>query len=388
MFRCIARRFSSSAIQLTCGLLACITSWNPSALAEPPTTTEINSNTHIEFNRSGGGETPLSAQINAEARYVAACGYMYRSVAEARKINAEAVALEIQNSVDYVKAYYERRHLYEEEWRRKHPDVWTLENQRQTRLKERVAKQYQAVCRDGDGNVTTMLNWLLQELANSVVSYQYVMGGKTVLQPESDMKLSDRDIQRLRLTDGGHKNSRLVFAAGDGNVLLPKWPLALRRPECDAARNEFDQARDAAVKEIRTAGKISYESQTRLMKAVNGLYVALDAAFSREQLLDTKEYSVYAAGKRYVQTLVAAAHRAITINDASVFNGQLRFQGNSLFALVQHMHQNGLEFAPPEPGAEGLYRTVFENLRTMYIDIGREQSAAESKQVPKDQDKP
>ena len=101
-----------------------------------------------------------------------------RSVAEARKINAEAVAQEIQNSVDYVKAYYERRHIYEEEYRKKHPDAITVENRRQKMLKERVEKQYQAIMRGGDRSMTDMLNWLLQELSSSVMSLQYVLDEK------------------------------------------------------------------------------------------------------------------------------------------------------------------------------------------------------------------
>ena len=36
--------------------------------------------------------------------------------------------------------------------------------------------------------------------------------------------------------------------------------------------------------------------------------------------------------------------------DMSVFKGRLRFQGDSVVALLQHMYSSGLQFAPPEPG--------------------------------------
>jgi hypothetical protein len=376
MPRHIARRLSSLGIQVATAALSCLLFLHTAAVS--------------------GQQTPLSAQINAEARYVAATGYMARSVAEARSINADAVAKEIQNSVDYVKAYYERRHIYEEEWRRKHPDAITLENERQKRLRERVEKQYQALMRGSDRNVTDMLNWLSRELSNSVVSYQYVFAGRSAVLPTTDMKLTEQDLKRIRLTDGGREASRLVFAAGDGAVLVPKWPLGLRRPECKAARDNYDTVREAVVKEVQTTGKIGYENQTELMRAVNDLFTALDAAFPPERLKDEKEFLVFATGKRYVQSLVASVHRAITINDASVFSGENRFHGSTVFELVQHMHRNGLEFAPPEPGAEGIYRTLFENLRTMYIDIGREQTPADAHapkaagddQPPKDKDEP
>jgi hypothetical protein len=326
------------------------------------------------------GGTALSAQINAEAHYVAAYGYMVRSVAEARKINAEAVAQEIQNSVDYVKAYYERRHIYEEEYRKKHPDAITVENRRQKMLKERVEKQYQAIMRGGDRSMTDMLNWLLQELSSSVMSLQYVLDEKGLPQSQADVKLSQQELRLLRLTDGGHAGSRLVFAASDGKILLPKWPLALRGHECDAARDDFDRTRDAVVKDVQATTKISPENQAKLMRAVNGLYAALDAAYPSEVRKNPQEFLDYSAGKRFIQGLVAAAHRAITINDATVFSGGNRFQGDNLFALVRHMHCNGLQFAPPEPGGERVYKTMFTNLRGMYVTLGREQPAANAKQ--------
>ena len=351
------RRFFSCSAQLKLigGVMLCVVAW-PVA----PTF----------------GRTPLSDQINAEAHYVAACGHMARSVAEARKINAEAVALEIQNSVDYVKAYYERRHIYEEEWRKKHPDQWTLESKRQEKIKKRVDQQYQYIMNHGDRSMTDMLNWLLQELSNSTASLQYVFDAKSPLQPEADLKLTEQELGKIRLTDGGHEGSRVVFAAGDGKVLLPKWPVGLRGHECDAARDSFDHARDAVVKDVQAMHEVSSESQDQLMRAVNGLFVALDAAYPHNVLEDSSKFKEYRVAKGFVTSLLAAANRAIDINDPSVFSGGLRFQGDSLFALVEHMHRNGLQFAPPEPGGEGIYRTVFTNLRHMYVDLAREQPAA------------
>jgi hypothetical protein len=322
------------------------------------------------------GRTRLSDQINAEANYVAACGYMARSVAEARKINAEAVAVEIQNSVEFVKAYYEGRRIHDEEWKKKHPDEWEREEKLQAKMRKRVNEQYQYILKHGDGSMTDVLNWLLQELSNSVTSLQYVFNGKSPLQPEADVKLTAEELRLIQLTDGGHGGSRLVFSPADGSVLMPKWPLALRGHECDAARDQFDRARNAVVKDVQAKRTISAEDQDKLIQAVNGLYVALDVAYPSERRLKHAEFLDYSAGKQFIQSLVAATHRVITINDASVLNGQLRFQGGSLFALVQHMHRNGLQFAKPQPGAERVYRTMFENLRAMYVNLAQEPPAA------------
>ena len=250
------------------------------------------------------------------------------------------------------------------------------EKHRQEVLNRRVQEQYQDVMR---GDVTSTLNWLLRELSRPIVSYQYMLGGKSLIQPEIDAKLTVEDLQVIRLTDGGSKASRLVFAAGDGKVLLPNWPFSLRGDECAAARARYQQTRDAVVREIQEQGKMSHESQVQLMRDINGLFVALETAYPSERRKDPTAFLNYSAGKRFVQSLLAAAHRAISVNDASVFSGRLRFQGKTLLTLVQHMYRNGLEFAPPEPGGEGVYHTLFQNLRALYISMGQERpNAADS----------
>ncbi len=320
--------------------------------------------------------TPYSDAINAEAHYVAAVGYTALSVAEARKVNAEAVALEIQNSVDYVKAYYERKHIYEEEYRRKHPDKWAVEAKRQERIKKWVTEQYQSISASGDRTKTDVLNWLLGELSNSTSSLQYVRDAKSPLQPHADLELSDAELRQIRLTDGGHAGSRLLFSAGDGAVLLPKWPPALRGDHCKAARDNFDRARDAIVNDLKAKRQTGPESEAGLIEAIEGLSTALDAAYPSEVRVKHREYSEYWKAQCFIKALLAAADRAIAINDPSVFSGELRFDGKSLFLLLQHMHRHGLQFAEPGPGAEGLYQTLFVNLRDMYAELAREQPAA------------
>ena len=49
--------------------------------------------------------TAISAQIHAEADFVRAYGEAAADLALAREIRARAVHLEIENSVDFVKAY-------------------------------------------------------------------------------------------------------------------------------------------------------------------------------------------------------------------------------------------------------------------------------------------
>ena len=301
---------------------------------------------------------------------------MIESVAIARKINAQAVAQEIQNSIDYVDAYFKRREL-NRQWRAKeNPNHLESEKHRQEVLERLVKELYPR------GDKTETLNWLLQELSRPVVSYQYLLGGKSLVQPELDAKLTARDLQFIRLTDGGSKASRLVFAAADGNVLLPHWPFSLRDRRVRRGPRQLRAHPRGGRKGNPATGKDQLrESNKADAKTSTGCSWHSRPPIPSERRKDSKEFSDYAAGKRFVQTLLAAARRAIAINDAAVFNGSLRFQGNSLLALIQHMYQNGLEFAPPEPGGEGVYETLYKNLRTLYISMEQErQHAAEGQE--------
>jgi hypothetical protein len=328
---------------------------------------------HIMLPPAIGG-TALSHQIHAEASYVAAYGDMVESVAIARKINAEAVALEIQNSVEYVDAYFKRREL-NRQWRAKEdPNYLDRETRRQKVLKQRVEAQYQDLLR---GDVTGPLNWLLRELSGPVVSYRYLPTDQTLVHSSLDPKLSDRDLHQIQLNDGGGKTSQLVFTAADGKAFSTPWPLGLREPVCAPARGNYEHSRDAVVEEMTKKGQASYENQVRLMQDTNALFVALEKAFPQERRKDPHEFLTYGAAKRFLQATLAASHRAITTTDTRAMTGSLRFQGDSIVGLLDHMYQNGLEFAPPAPGGEGVYKSLFQSMRSLYMTIGPDKPAAE-----------
>jgi hypothetical protein len=318
-------------------------------------------------------DTPLSLQIQAEADYCAKYGDMVESMANARKIDAEAAAAEIQNSISAVDAYFQRQAL-NKSYRRLDLDPQAREKWRQERMKERVNEQYQKILQ---GDVTPTLNWLLQELAAPTIAYQYQWRNKPLANSEVDQKLTPEDLKLIRLTDGGGTIKTLTFAAGDGTVLKTDWPFALRAPDFQELRQQFEKTRDAVIDEARKNGQISYESEKNLRENVIALMVALEAVFPAEVRADPNQFVIYIASKRYLQGLWGSVHRAITTKDTSVFSGRLRFQGDSLVALLQHIYANGLQFASPEPGGEGIYKTkLFQGMRTLYVNIGSEKAEA------------
>lgn len=312
------------------------------------------------------GATPLSAQIHAQASYVVAQGQFLESAAIARQVNAQAAAIEIDNAVNYVDAYFKRREL-NRQWRAKEEPNYQERMKKQLALfEEQLRYRFQSLMK---GDVTEHLNYLLRELSGPTLAEEFMVSGQPLADSQLDEKLAARDAEQIWLTDGGSKASQLVFRAGGGKVLETNWPLALRGESCDPARAEFERARDQAMQEMGQDKISSRESQERLMKAVNGLFVALEESHPKEARADPSTFLRYQVGRRYLQSLLAQVHRTINTDDRSFFDQSLQFQGDSVVDLLRHMHRNGLMFAPPHPGGEGLYKRLFTTMRGLYLNL-------------------
>jgi len=328
------------------------------------------------WGRHGG--TPLSYAIEAQASLVAAQGDFLESVAIARKIHAEAYALEIQNSVEEVKAYFERRRInraavLEEKGNR--PDI--IRAKKRKAAEEYMKKDLHDLLNQAD--VSKPLNWLLAELCGPTMAVQYQAGSEAL--PELSERLSEEAKAQIWLTDGGSAGSRLLFRLSDGKALDTPWPPGLRRQQFDPHRTEFEAARDELVKEIEADGRVTEETRNRLILATNQLLVTLEKAFQDRQ--EPSVFLEYNASKQYLRSLVAQVNRAISTNDRSVFTGALRFQGNTLSELIQHMYQSGLVFAPHAEGGERVYRNLVQSLRNLYVNLSAGRAGGSGDQAEK-----
>ena len=320
--------------------------------------------------RMTGNEAPpdprvmlLSDYIEAQAKRVAAQGDFLDSVAIARKIHAEAYALEIQNSVEEVKARFERRGnraaLLEEKGFR--PDI--IREKKRKAAEAYFGKDIRDLLNQPD--LSKPLNWLLAELCGPTMAVQYQAGSEVL--PDLNERLSEEAKAQIWLTDGGSAGSRVDFRLSDGKVPDTPWPPGLRRERFDPHRTEFEAARDELVKEIEANGRVSDKTRDRLILAANQLLVTLEEVFQDRQ--EPSVFLEYSASKRYLQFLVSQVNRAISINDRSVFTASLRFQGGTVLDLLRYMYQSGLVFAPPKEGGEGTYRSLVQSLRNLYINL-------------------
>jgi len=305
------------------------------------------------------GGTPFSYQIEAEADYIIAQGEFQKSVAIARKINAEAVAQEIQNSVDYVKAYFERRDI-NKAWREKNEyktDFERLEIE-QKAMEKNINEYFQNTLK---GDVTRELNYML----NKLYFVQYMSPGD--LNP-LDSPLNEVDLKQIYLTDG----RQLVFNASNPQALQTPWPYALRDEKFAKDRKELEDSREMLVREIQEKGQAGTESGERMMKAVNQLLVTLETVYPDEKRRDLNIFPEYDSAKNYLNSLIVQVNRARTTTDQRIFDKSLRFQGKTLLNLIQYMCQNGLMFSKPQPGGDRVYKPLFTNMRHLYLTMGSE----------------
>ena len=332
--------------------------------------------------------TPISDAIRAEADYVAAQGYYAESTARAREIHAEAAAIEIDNWVKHVKAYYERKAIWKEEWQKEHPSMYEREKKIQELWDRRIREQYQDLLK---ADVTEQLNWLLGETSAPALAAKYLPADQNLpaeQTAELNMPLTERDIDQIWLTDGG-RGGRFIFRLAEPKMLETPWPWALRAPEFKEARDEFEAASQAVVRETKDSkDPLSYEGGSRLLNATNQLLVALKEAYPDDRRREPAVFLEYKDSERYLQTLVLRVMRVIKTDDRSLFKDDLRFHGKTLSELIQYMSQNGLLFAKSPNGGEGVYARLFCGLRNVYVILGPDKSAALSEKRASELEKP
>jgi hypothetical protein len=305
----------------------------------------------------------MSIMVDAQARYLVAQGDCIESFAVARKINAEAYAVELKNWVDGIDTFFKGREL-NRLWRRKENPSYldhlkTAENTREKVMRE----QFETFCK---GDLTNKLNWLLAKLSGPAIQAQYLGASPSV--PALAQPLSDKDKHQIWITDGGRKGSQLVCRLSDGDVLATAWPVGLRNAQCDAGRQMYDES----LNKLKAGGNVD-ETHRQCVAALNDLFTALDEAYPHEERRkDCYFFLEYNGAKSFLRSLMAQAARIAETTDSNVFAGELRFEGKTVQNLIQHMSQHGVHFAPCRPGGEGVYEALLRDLSNIYVALGND----------------
>lgn len=314
--------------------------------------------------------TAISAQIHAEADFFRAYGDMAVDLAAADEIRAQARQLEIQNSVDAVRAYWERRSIIEAERLKRKKTLVQRQEIRNSHLWKRL-KDHPELSTGAVENGTA-LNFLLNRLAGGVLAYSFSPGNDgTGIELLDQLQLSPETVHQLRVKQDLFNGSTTVFRLDEGAPLeLNWWPGALRASELKRPRTQFETARAAALQS-------SPEDLDDKLKELFAAYDALSSAFRSHYTRSVRLRSVnacteYNQANRFLQGLLGEMQRIRNVGPKALKDDSLRFEGNNLVGLLTHMSRNGLEFAAPMPGDEPAYHQVFHMMRDLYVTVADE----------------
>ncbi len=321
--------------------------------------------------------TAISAQIHAEANFLRAYGDAAADLNRARIYRAQAVNLEIQNSVDYVKAYWERRSIGEAEKLKRHKTLAQKEDIRNSHLWQRL-KDHPDLSVEAIPNGTA-LNFLLDRLAGGVLAYQFSAGQSgPSLELLQQLELDQKTLHQLRVRQELPSGGRTVFRVDEGKPLdVGWWPASLRGSELQTERTHFENART----NLMSGPETSLENNLKeLFTAYDQLVEAFHKLHTREaRLKSVNTHREYGLAKRFLQSLASELYRIRSVGPKALKDDALKFEGKNAVALLTHMSRNGLEFAPSLPGEEPAYHRVFHMLRDLYVTVAEDDQANQKK---------
>ena len=299
-----------------------------------------------------GPSTAYAAAAHGNADFLRAVGSLRVDTAVARKIDADAYAKELENSVLQVRTYFERR----------------LANQAYRRMLDPRAKYRQDPKSPGEalyekvrkGDLYKEMNWLLLALFQQRMHDQAAF--KEAVDQDSAADLEAATLRHLWFTDRAEHGA--CFRADEAIPLNEDWPALLQTPAFDQVRQEFVKARDDALEQIKKQGQKDPEQNANLQRAREKLADKFDQEY-RPKLKEPGKVRLddYFEAAKFVRLLRFQVDRFVRTNFQQ---DAYRFRGNRSAELVDFMGARGLYFDKPRPGDEGTYQAIFVTMQEMY----------------------
>lgn len=331
--------------------------------------TAQQSGAQLIMRRATSNVGTMSNLIYSDALALRSAGNFLVSAAIARNLHAEAASKEMDNSVKWVSTYFERRRLNREARAEEHPGYVERLERRKELYHRVIAEGLPALGTD----LSDDLNLMLREIL-AITSYSAFMSDapNSAISSERNESLSPDEIHHIRVGEAGLVGGKaLLFRVDTGEILETRWPPALREKQFEAARKAFEDARDAALADMRADRAVSDDSRKRLMSAVDGLTVELRSAYppERRKAQGTRDGMALVDAQNCLRSLALSTYRLIETESALAFDRSFRFQGKSVSDLLQHVAGKGLEFAPAAPGGEATYQKLFTCVRGYYLEL-------------------
>jgi len=285
------------------------------------------------------------------------------------EVRADAFRKEIANSLEYVRAYWDRKAIYEAERMKRYTDPLTRAKIRQSQTWDRLKNHPEL---NGPAIVNgNALNFLLDRLAGGILAANYSPGATDPALLDN-LALSTDVLSGLRVREDLPGGKGRVFQVNSGETLdVSRWPYALLDARFANEREKFEKARQVALDEAKSNSAISNDAMKNLLKAHDRLDAAFYKVYTREHRTRDggRYFRQFLTSKRFLQSLAGEIARLQDLQGQSGLAQGVEFQGKNLIALVAHMSRNGLEFAPAHQGDEPAYHKTFEIMKELYLTM-------------------
>jgi len=311
----------------------------------------------------------IASRIYAEADLTRAVGEAAVDFEVARRLRAETVRRQIQNSVLRVKAYWDRRSIMEAELLKRRYDELKVQRRRASKTWGMLKDfPYFAPARITNGDA---LNFLLHRLAVTLLAYEFTGNSSAdALRKDKDLRLTPEVLHALRLRQAQAGGKVLVFRADEHEGMnLDWWPAALRLPVFRPLRERVQAARERVLQLPADDEESLFAALQELDTALLQLVDQFEKYYTRDRIFERgySSWAEYKTADAFLKNLVGEVGRIRQTGRPPKVPGPQRFCGGNVVDLIKHMCENGLEFAPALPGDEFAYFKVFKQLRDLYV---------------------
>ena len=181
--------------------------------------------------------------------------------------------------------------------------------------------------------------------------------------PSERYALSRANVAHLNLREGPQG---IVLRADTGKPSpAVAWPIGLRSDTYRPERTEFEATWNGAL-ECAENGVFPTEVQAHLRRAMECLASQFERRNPRSvRVGSSAQFLEYRCCNKFLSTLNQQVDRLLEVNGMLAAES-VRFTGETVPALVQHMTRHALEFAPARPEDEAAYRVVASGLADLY----------------------
>lgn len=318
-----------------------------------------------------GTTNPLAEQINAQANFQRALGESSINFATARKINAETFRQQIDNSVAYVQAGWDKKAIYRAEMFKRY--IAPLDQERL-----RKSKQWDWLEKDPSFAPEAIqsgraMNLLLDRLAVTVLTYSYTSSHtQDDKELRKRLKLEPEVIHQLFLKESVGRTGLRFRADSREALAIDWWPWLFREQQSlQKPRREFDTARESLLNNL-AQNDTTQRLQTLLDKYWQ-LKTDLDRWFEDHKhdpgFVAQGNPTHYLDSKRFLESVFGELHRLQRTGSSSLLVGRGKFEGDNLLDLMAFMSKSALKFDAAQPGEEAAYHEVFRMMRDLYVTV-------------------